>query len=144
MLYSKPYSMKIDVFDWYIDLEPESINNWDQLELEFHNRFYSTHRTVSMLELRSTKQWKDEPVVDYINKWCSLSLDCKDQLSETFAIEMCVQGMHWGLHYIFQGIKLRTFKELATRSHDMELSITNHRKNELITDFKKTRCLLRR
>ncbi|KAM1940932.1 hypothetical protein ACFX13_028574 [Malus domestica] len=57
-----------------------------------------------MLELTSTKQWNDEPVVDYINRWLSLSLDCK---------------------------------ELTTRSHDMELSIANHGKKELIIDFKK-------
>ena len=55
------------------------------------------------MELTNTKQWKDEPVVDFINRWRSLSLDCKDRLSEVSAMEMCIQGMHWGLLYILQG-----------------------------------------
>ena len=79
------------------------------------------------MELTNTKQWKDVPVVDYINRWRSLSLDCKHRLSEISAVEMCIQGMHWGLLYILQGIKLRTFEELATCVHDMELSISSHR-----------------
>ena len=61
-------SLKSNAFDWYTDLEPEFINSWDQLEREFLNRFYSTRCTVSMLKLTSTKQWKEEPVVDYINR----------------------------------------------------------------------------
>ncbi|KAM1087469.1 hypothetical protein ACFX2B_012844 [Malus domestica] len=83
-------SLKGNVFYWYTDLEHESINSWDQLEREFLNRLYNTRRTVSMLELTSMKQWKDEHVVNYINKWHSLRLDYKDRLSKTSMIEMCV------------------------------------------------------
>ena len=87
-------SLKGNAFDWYTNLEPESIDSWEQLEREFLDRFYSTRRTVSMMELTNTKQWGNEPVVDYINRWHSLCLDCKDRLSEISAVEMCIQGMH--------------------------------------------------
>ncbi|KAA0026128.1 ty3-gypsy retrotransposon protein [Cucumis melo var. makuwa] len=46
-------------------------------------------RVVSMMELTNTKQRKGEPVIDYINRWRALSLDCKDKLTELSAIEMC-------------------------------------------------------
>ena len=90
-------SLKGNAFDWYTELEPNSIDSWEQLEHEFLNRFYSTRRTVSMVELTNTRQRKDELVIDFINRWRNASLNCKDRLSEASAIEMCIQGMHWEL-----------------------------------------------
>ena len=90
-----------------------------------------------MIELTGTKQRKDEPVVDYINRWRSLSLDRKDRLSEISTVEMCIQGMHWGLIYILHGIKPRTFEELATRAHDMELSIARNGKTSSFANLMK-------
>ncbi|XP_030934588.1 uncharacterized protein LOC115960030 [Quercus lobata] len=119
-------SLKGNAFDWYTNLAPGSIDSWNQMEREFLNRFYSTRRTVSMIELTNSKQWKEEPVIDYIQRWRNLSLNCKDQLSEASAIEMCIQGMNWAISYILQGIKPKTFEELATRAHDMELSIASN------------------
>ncbi|KAH6769862.1 hypothetical protein C2S52_014665 [Perilla frutescens var. hirtella] len=136
-VYSKPYTRRIDnlkmdfvrslkgnAFDWYTDLEPISIDSWEQLEHEFLNRFYNTKRTVSMVELTSSRQWKEEPVIDYINRWRNLCLNCKDRLSEASAIEMCIQGMHWGLQYILRGIQPRTFEELAIRAPKKESMAT--------------------
>ncbi|KAK2995706.1 hypothetical protein RJ640_000404 [Escallonia rubra] len=87
-------SLKGNAFDLYTDLEPESIDCWEEMEREFQNRFYSTRRSMSMMELTNTKQRKEEPVMDYINRWRALSLECKERLSEASAIEMCMQGMH--------------------------------------------------
>ncbi|KAK4411800.1 hypothetical protein Sango_0253000 [Sesamum angolense] len=101
LTYSKPYAPRIDslkmpmvkqfvrslkdnAFDWYTDLEAGSIDGWEQLEQKCLNRFYSTQRTISMVELINSRQWKEEPVIDHIN---------------------------------------RSFEELATRAHDMELSM---------------------
>ncbi|KAL0290457.1 UNVERIFIED_CONTAM: hypothetical protein Sangu_2573300 [Sesamum angustifolium] len=87
-------SLKGNAFDWYADLDVVSINGWEQLEQEFLNRFYNTRRIVSMVELINSRQWKEELVIDYINRWRNLSFNCKDRLSEASAIEMCIQGMH--------------------------------------------------
>ncbi|KAL4650239.1 hypothetical protein ACB092_01G073000 [Castanea dentata] len=120
-----------NAFDWYTDLEPESIDGWDQLEREFLNRFYSTRRTVSMMELTNTKQWKDEPVVNYISRWRSLSLDCKDRLSEISAVEMCIQGMHWDFCTSYKGnTKSNARHSMNVNSAPVKISTGNVKANE--------------
>ena len=101
------------------------------MEQEFLNRFYNIQYTVSMTEMTNIKQWKDEPVLDYINCWHALSLECKDKLSEASIVEMCTQGMARELLYVLQMSKPRTFHELATKAHDMEVTIANRRSNPL-------------
>jgi len=124
-------TLKGIAFYWYTNLEPETIDSCGQMEQEFLQRFYSAKRTVSMSDLTNTKQWKDESVVDYINRWRAVSLECKGQLSEASAVEMCTQGMAWDLFYVLQMSKPRTFQGLATKAHDMEVIIASRRDSSL-------------
>jgi len=98
------------------------------MEQEFLNRFYGTRRIVSLTELTSTRQWKEESVLEYVNHWRSLNLECKDRLSEISVVEMCAQGMEWDILYTLQVNKPTTFQELATRAHDMEVTIAYYGK----------------
>ena len=72
-------------------------------------------------------------------------MDCKDRLSKVSAVEICIQGMNWGLLYVLQGIKPRTFEELATCAHNMELSIARNGNTKLpIHEERKERKEVRR
>ena len=77
-----------------------------------------------MIQIIKDRQSRYEVVVDLINHCKSLNLNCKSRLTETYCIEMCIQGKNWGVHYILLGLKPNTFEKLATRAHDMKLSMT--------------------
>ncbi|KAL0371776.1 UNVERIFIED_CONTAM: hypothetical protein Scaly_0859200 [Sesamum calycinum] len=124
---------QVEAHDEYTDLDAGSIDGWEQLEQEFLNHL---QHTVDCQHGRAYKyrQWKEEPVVNYINRWRNLILNCKGRLSEASAIEMCIQGMHWELCYILQAIKPKTFGELATRAHEIEMSF-NCKEEEYSVDL---------
>ncbi|GKV21559.1 hypothetical protein SLEP1_g31529 [Rubroshorea leprosula] len=88
--------------------------------------FECTKRIVSLPELANTKQKKDESMTDFIERWRNLVLNCREKISEISSIDMCVQGMHWGLLYNLQANMPHTFEELATRAHDLEIQIARH------------------
>ncbi|KAI3445236.1 hypothetical protein Pfo_001901 [Paulownia fortunei] len=92
-------SLKENAFDWYTDLEVNSIDSWD------------TQRTINMIELTNPCQWKEESVIDYINRWRNLSfnlkIDCQRLRLLRCAFKECIG----------------TFEELATWAHDMELNM---------------------
>ena len=95
-------SLKDKDFDWYVSLQPQSIDSWDQLEKEFLNRFFSARRVVSFMELATARQRKDERVDDYIERWKNLSYQCEESLKEETSVNMCIRGMRLNLQCLLQ------------------------------------------
>jgi len=42
-------TLKGIAFEWYTDLEPKSIDSWQQMKQEFLNRFYSCNTPISIV-----------------------------------------------------------------------------------------------
>ncbi|KAG9446452.1 hypothetical protein H6P81_012580 [Aristolochia fimbriata] len=105
--------------------ELTEISSWEQLESEFLSRFYNTKRTVTLVELTNLKQRHGEKVIEYINRWRNLRLNCKESTSlfTQTSIDMCIRGMNWTLVYFLQSRKPRDFQELVTEAHNMEILI---------------------
>ncbi|KAL0284951.1 UNVERIFIED_CONTAM: hypothetical protein Sangu_2800000 [Sesamum angustifolium] len=135
LTYSKPYTPRIDNLKMPMGYQPSKFQQFDANGnpkqhvahfVETCNNAGIYMHTANCQHGRAYKfsSMGKRPVVDYINKWRNLNLNCKDRLSEAPAIEMCIQGIRWGLHYIPQGILPKYVKELTIRAHDTELSIT--------------------
>ncbi|KAL0447727.1 UNVERIFIED_CONTAM: hypothetical protein Slati_1900600 [Sesamum latifolium] len=74
-------SLKDAAFDWYIDLEANIIDSWDDLQNKFSSRFYNARHTVSMIELVNQHQSKDEPTFGELATRAygiEMSLNCKE------------------------------------------------------------------
>ncbi|KAL0287388.1 UNVERIFIED_CONTAM: hypothetical protein Scaly_2766100 [Sesamum calycinum] len=64
-----------------------------------------------------------------------LSAFCYDiEIPFNVSVELCIQGMHWKLCYILQEIKSKTFGEIATRAHGIEMSF-NCKEDEYLVDI---------
>ena len=126
----------------------------EQIESEFLNHCYSTHRIASILELTDTRQWNNELVIDYINPWHAPSLKCKDCLCKSLAIKICAQGIDRDILCALHVNKPKIFQKLIKRAHEMELTIaysgrgptndestrSSRKRSSMLNGFKGNKC----
>ncbi|KAL0291857.1 UNVERIFIED_CONTAM: hypothetical protein Scaly_2616600 [Sesamum calycinum] len=125
LTYSKSYTPRIDSLKLPMGYQPPKFQQFD-------GKGNSKQHVAHFIETcNNTGTYGDHLVKQFVRSlkgnafdwWRNLSLKCKDRLSKASTIEMYIQGMHWGLRYILQAILSRSFEKLATRAHDMELSM---------------------
>jgi hypothetical protein len=55
-----PLSLSGAAFTWFISLSPNSIYNWSDLELKFHDYFFTSETELKLSHLTSVKQSSSE------------------------------------------------------------------------------------
>jgi len=113
-------SLKGIAFNWYTNLTFGSLIAGSKWKLSSY-LFYSMHPIANVAELTSSGQQNDESIIDYINCWRVLSLKCKDHLFESSDVEMRAKGMDWDILFALRVNTPKTFQELTTQAHDIEL-----------------------
>ncbi|KAL0337482.1 UNVERIFIED_CONTAM: hypothetical protein Scaly_2023300 [Sesamum calycinum] len=133
--YSKPYTPRIDSLKMPMGYQPPKFQQFDGKgnPKQHVAYFVETCNNAGTYGDHLVKKFVRSLKGNAFDWWRNLSLNCKDRLSEASAIEMCIQGMHWELCYIRQAIKPKTFEELATRAHGIEMSF-NCKKDEYSVD----------
>ena len=70
------------------------ILNWNQLEHKFHDHFFSGETEISLLDLTSVKQNRDESVLDYFQRFKALKNRCfNSSLSEKDLADLAFNGL---------------------------------------------------
>lgn len=88
-----PTSLTGIAFEWYTNLPPGSVPNWQRMEEIFHAQFYQIEPEVSMADLACLKQRPDEKVTQFIAKFKKAKTKCKLQLREAKFVRLAQDGL---------------------------------------------------
>ncbi|KAL2493101.1 Ribonuclease H [Abeliophyllum distichum] len=148
LVYAKPYSRRIEEMRMPLSYQPpkfqcfdgkgnpkqhvshfiETCNNAGTYNDTIAKQFVRFLRggQLAFQNLLKQNRARRGLVEEYIERWRNLVLNCKERISEASSIDMCVQGMHWGLLYNLQANMPHSFEELATRAYDLKIQIARY------------------
>ncbi len=87
-------SLSRSAFSWFSSLSYGSINSWADLEKQFHSYFYSGVHEMKLSDLTVIKQWHDEPVHEYIQRFREMRNKCFSlSLTDAQLADLAFQGM---------------------------------------------------
>lgn len=70
-------SLTGSAFTWFINLPPNSIQTWRDLERAFHDHFYKAEQNIPVAELAKSFQTATETTQEYIGRFKLLRTRCK-------------------------------------------------------------------
>ncbi|CAL9001576.1 unnamed protein product, partial [Prunus brigantina] len=82
-------------FSWFINLPPNSVRDWSDMERIFHEHFYQTNREITVVELARMSQAADESPRDYLQRFKTCRNWCRKNLPEREFVKMAEEGLEF-------------------------------------------------
>ncbi|OMO78281.1 Retrotransposon gag protein [Corchorus capsularis] len=110
-----PNSLTGLAFTWYINLPPNSIRTWEDMEKAFHTQFYRIEPEVSLPDLSRLSQKKGESAEDYLARFKKLRNRCHIALPEEEFVHLAQNGLDIELRKKFEGVEFRDYFDMSTK-----------------------------
>ncbi|KAM2537585.1 hypothetical protein TB2_023119 [Malus domestica] len=107
------FSLTGSAFAWYINLPPNSVQNWEELVEKFHEQFYRPGMEMSVSSLARMAQASDESPMDYLTRFKSARNWCRVPLPEVEFVRLALNGLDVEYKKKFLGENFRDMYELA-------------------------------
>ncbi|CAL2228678.1 unnamed protein product [Prunus armeniaca] len=89
------HSLTNAAFSWFINLPPNSVRDWSNMERIFHEHFYQTNREITVAELARMSQALDESPRDYLQRFKTCRNWCRTNLPEREFVKMAEEGLEF-------------------------------------------------
>ncbi|CAL9028627.1 unnamed protein product, partial [Prunus brigantina] len=109
------HSLTGAAFSWFINLPPNSVRDWSDMERTFHEHFYQTNREITVAELARMSQATDESPRDYLQRFKTCRNWCRTSLPEREFVKMAEEGLEFEYRKKFQGIEFRDMHDLTNK-----------------------------
>ncbi|RYR66978.1 hypothetical protein Ahy_A03g013189 [Arachis hypogaea] len=106
-------------FTWYCKLKASSFNTWQQLVMEFCNKFLEEEPSMHIMDLGRVKQRQGEGLVAFVKRYRDQDLLCIDTLPEPQLVYGCIRNVEDGSQNYLSMSNINTFSELLKRASDI-------------------------
>ncbi|XP_058217449.1 uncharacterized protein LOC131328528 [Rhododendron vialii] len=115
-----PNPLIATAFPWYINLPPNSIHTWAQLEEMFHQQFYRVEPEITMVDLSRYRPLPQEGMESYLLRFKTARFKCKIPLPEAEHVRLVLNGLDFEFKKKYHGTKFRDVFELSAKASRYE------------------------
>ncbi|KAM1567215.1 hypothetical protein ACFXTH_046358 [Malus domestica] len=98
---------------WYSLLPPNSIANWGQMEMAFHEQFYRIKPELTINDLVEVKQYDHESTEDFMMRFRRIRMRCQFPVNQAQLISIAQRALKLPLRKRFYDAQFNELQELV-------------------------------